>query len=184
MTDIRSFFNKNKKKAPPDRDKDDLPGPSRATDDYVSDDDFSTNANESNIPLDSSAVDTAVDTIDTVVPSINDLLLTKDQWIKSDNHKTSNSPHLSRSKMYAKNKKFDHNWLKIYPWLCPIKDGRTIIGVVCQVCRSSTSEFNVKSGGVWVSTPFTNFGKLTEKAKKHEFGTSKQILDCHDPVKF
>ena len=102
MTDIRSFFNKNKKKAPPDRDKDDQPGPSRASDDYVSDDDFSANANESNIPLDSSAVDTAVDTIDTVVPSINDLLLTKDQWIKSDNHKTSNSPHLSRSKMYAK----------------------------------------------------------------------------------
>ena len=79
MTDIRSFFNKNKKKAPPDRDKDDLLGPSRATDDYVSDDDFSTNANESNIPLDSSKVETAVDTIDTVVPSINDLLLTKDQ---------------------------------------------------------------------------------------------------------
>ena len=75
--------------------------------------------------------------------------------------------------MYAKNKKFDHNWLKIYPWLWPIKDGQTTIGIVCQVCRSSTSEFNVKSGGVWVSTPFTNFGKLTEKAKKHEFGTSK-----------
>ena len=93
MTDIRSFFNKNKKKAPPDRDKDDLPGPTRPTDDYVNDDDFSTNANESNIPLDSSAVDTAVDTIDTVVPSINDLLSTKDHWIKSDNHKTSNSPH-------------------------------------------------------------------------------------------
>ena len=77
MTDIRSFFNKNKKKAPPDSDKDDLPVPSRATDDYVSDDDFSTNANKANIPLDSSAVDTAVDTINTVVPSINDLLLKK-----------------------------------------------------------------------------------------------------------
>ena len=104
------------------------------------------------------------------IPTIHELLLRKEEWMRSDVDIES-STKLSRSKEAAKKKKWDPKWLKTYPWLCPIKDGRKVIGVVCELCRElgrqgkSSRAIEQSSGGVWVTKPFTNFGKLTEKAK-------------------
>ena len=63
--------------------------------------------------------------------------------------------------------------------------------VLCELCcelrcQGKSSSATVQSNdGVRVTMPFTNFGKLTERAKMHEFGSSKEVIqNCSDPVKY
>ena len=62
---------------------------------------------------------------------------------------------VSRSKEAAKVKEFDRSWLRKYPWLVPIRDGKEVIGVLCGVCREAGSMYTGRRDGTGVTKPFT-----------------------------
>ena len=117
------------------------------------------------------------------IPSIEELIQTKRQWLKSANPTRT----LSRSQQASLTREFDNQWLKVFPWLQPIIDEKKVISVMCSICRGGDmSQLGTSvshSGGVWMSIPFTKFGKLTRKARKHEFGMSKDFKTVNDPKK-
>ena len=95
---------------------------------------------------------------------------------------------MCRSKKKACAREFDSSWLRTFPWAQPIVEDKKVIGVVCSVCREG--DYNARlhssimhSGGVWVTKPYTNFGKFTEKARKHEFGCAGDFKTVKDPKK-
>ena len=57
-------------------------------------------------------------------------------------------------------RKYSKNWEKEFSWLVYDED----INAFCRVCKQTTAESNTKhTGGVWVTKPFQNWKKATEK---------------------
>ena len=70
------------------------------------------------------------------------------------------------------NRKFSKKWEKEFSWLEYDVD---VDGAFCQVCKAAYDDSTVQhTGGVWVSQPFRNWKKPTEKMKAHE----KSTLHC------
>ena len=118
------------------------------------------------------------------VSSIEELIRTKADWQKPER----DGANLSRSKKAALSREFDNSWIRSFPWAQPIVENKKVIGVVCGVCRGGDldalqASIIKHSGGVWVTKPFTNFGKFTERARKHEFGIGGNFKNVKDPKK-
>lgn len=61
-------------------------------------------------------------------------------------------------------RKFNTKWEKDFSWLEYDEDCK---GAFCKVCRKSGKSLQ-RTGGVWVTKPFTNWKKAVEKMKAHE----------------
>lgn len=61
-------------------------------------------------------------------------------------------------------RKYNTKWEKNVSWLEYDEDCK---GAFCKVCRMSEKSFQ-RTGGVWVTKPFTNWKKAVEKMKAHE----------------
>ena len=87
------------------------------------------------------------------IPSVEELIDSKESWVKPP---SDDKTKLSRSKKLAAVKKFDMRWMRLYPWLVPVKDGNRVIGALCSVCRGG-SQRSIQAvhsgGGTWVTKP-------------------------------
>ena len=61
-------------------------------------------------------------------------------------------------------RKYLQSWEKGFSWLVYDED---IDGAFCKVCKQAENKTQ-HTGGVWVSKPFTNLRKATEKMRAHE----------------
>ena len=61
-------------------------------------------------------------------------------------------------------RKYNTKWEKDFSWLEYDEDSK---GAFCKVCRKSGKSLQ-RTGGVWVTKPFTNWKKAVEKMKAHE----------------
>lgn len=61
-------------------------------------------------------------------------------------------------------RKYNTKWEKDFSWLEYNEDCK---GAFCKVCRMSGKSLQ-RTGGVWVTKPFTNWKKAVEKMKAHE----------------
>ena len=130
------------------------------------------------------------------IPSVEHLRSTYDEWkrIPKTNEEMSK---LSRSKRleWKMTYTFKHgrNWERQFPWIEFISVNGCVVGALCKTCRGmSSAEFNDyrmtsmrKSGGKWVTVPFTFWGRLLVSAKKHEFGSTyeKTTLEEIGPLR-
>ncbi|XP_065892412.1 zinc finger MYM-type protein 1-like [Dysidea avara] len=74
-----------------------------------------------------------------------------------------------KSRPLKSKRKYSKNWEKDFYWLVYDED---IDGAFCKVCKQVTAQRNTQhTGGVWVSKPFTNWKKATEKMRAHEKST-------------
>ena len=64
----------------------------------------------------------------------------------------------------TRSRKFNSKWEKDFSWLEYDED---CTGAFCKVCRKSGKSLQ-RTGGVWVTKPFTNWKKAVEKMKAHE----------------
>ncbi len=66
-------------------------------------------------------------------------------------------------------RKYCKIWEKTFDWLDYDKDRD---GAFCKICKKFSSLPSQKSGGVWVTKPFSNWKKGVEKMKAHEKSSS------------
>ena len=74
-----------------------------------------------------------------------------------------------KSRLLKSKRKYSKNWEKDFHWLVYDED---IDGAFCNVCKQVTAQRNTHhTGGVWISKPFRNWKKATEKMRALEKST-------------
>lgn len=71
----------------------------------------------------------------------------------------------SKSRSISSKRQYSKKWEKDFPWLEYNED---VQGAFCKQCRKNLGGMSAnKTGGAWISKPFTNWKKAVEKMKEH-----------------
>ena len=79
-------------------------------------------------------------------------------------------------------------WKTEFPWINEVKVDGEVKGILSGVCRERLTDINInidedlqlkRSGGKFITVPFTKFSDFYEAAKENEFGTKGQLDHCH-----
>ena len=82
---------------------------------------------------------------------------------------TSKSPSKSGSGIRRYNKK----WEETFPWL---EFDESLQGAFCELCKKGGRSLQ-RTGGAWITKPFTNCKKATQKIKSHS-KSEVHLLSC------
>ena len=61
-------------------------------------------------------------------------------------------------------RKYNKKWEETFPWL---EFDENLLGTYCKLCKKGGRSLK-RIGGVWITKPFTNWKKATQKMKSHK----------------
>ena len=70
-------------------------------------------------------------------------------------------------------KRYNKKWEKTFPWL---EFDENLQGAFCKLCKKGGRSLQ-RTGGAWITKPFTNWKKATQKMKSHS-KSEVHLLSC------
>ena len=111
------------------------------------------------------------------VGTVEDILLKYDEW-KLKLPVNLNELHSRTRRSWLA--KFNPRWKSDWPWVEEVVVDKSVVGILCSVCRSTTAQDDCqfssvrdKTQGTFITKPYVRFGSFVEIAKQHEFGGVK-----------